>query len=55
MPVGTISCDFQKDWCNFQVKHTGDEPSAQGLDWKRQTGDTIKNNGMEGPAQGING
>ena len=50
--VGTIKCDFQQDWCGFSTSHTGDGPSAQGLDWKRQTGDTIKNKNLEGPDRG---
>ena len=49
---GTIKCDFQKDWCDFAVSHSANGPATQGFDWKRQTGDTIKNKNLEGPERG---
>ena len=50
--AATIKCDFQKDWCGFSVSHAENGPSNTGFDWKRQTGDTIKNKHLEGPERG---
>ena len=48
----TIQCDFEKDWCQFNIKSNGDNSSINGLAWKRHNGKYIEEQNLDGPYKG---
>ena len=51
--LATISCDFEKDWCSFNIKSNGDNSSINGLEWKRHNGKYVEEQKVDGPHTGI--
>ena len=50
--LGTIYCNFDKDWCDFHTKNEGDDPAKQGFNWMRKTSNEVENQGLDGPDKG---
>ena len=52
--LGTIRCDFDQDWCNFQQRSDGDDASKKGFEWMRHNGKWLQEQNADGPYQGMN-
>ena len=49
---GTIYCNFDNDWCNFETKTVGDDAAKKGFYWMRKNSNEVENQGLDGPDHG---
>ena len=49
---GSIYCNFDNDWCNFESKNVGDDVAKKGFNWMRKNSNEVENQGLDGPDHG---